>query len=173
MKNKFKAQIKCFILIALVSFLGACDTEVNNDSQAQQPIKSSPSISSEFRVTNVNDFQFLYNDTEIGGIINFSSVEFQQCTLAFVLAKFEQGFEAVVSESEEGVFDITCLSEEDNFTLNENDDTHARMKVDEVNQRAKITLSFSLIGWNSEKLITKKNISLILNNEQLKTLRSR
>ena len=114
----------------------------------------------------------MFNDTEIGGIINFESAEFQQCTLAFKQVKFVQGFEASIKAPETGDFDVTCLSDDDNFSINDSDSTYAKMKIDEVNEQARVTLSFSLVGYNSEKLVTKEDVSLVINSKQLKALLS-
>lgn len=164
-------RLKFLAHIFIVLLLLGCEFDSENPSQSEKSLVSKLfSNGNDFSVTGVNDFQFLFNETEIGGIINFKSSDFQQCTLAFKKAKFVQGFEASVSIPESGDFDVTCLSDKDNYFINENENTYAKIRIDEVSQQAKITLSFSLIGYNSEKLVTRENFSLVVNKKQLESL---
>jgi hypothetical protein len=165
-------QIKKILFIAFIFILGGCEFNSSNESQSAND-KSLEFASSEFSVTGVNDFQFLFNDTEIGGIINFESSEIPQCTLAFKQAKFIQGFKASTTTSKIEDFDVTCLTDDDNYSVDDSDKTFAKMKVDEVSEIARVTLSFSLVGYNTQKLMVKEKVVLVINSKQLKALLSK
>jgi len=152
-------QTKFFAIFSLVIVLCACDNK---------HVPSEP----EFSVSSINDYPFLYNDTQKGGIINFKSNEFEQCTFTFIQANFAQGYQYRISQSESGEIDLSCLNDEDLFGLNESEKTYAQVSIAIKNDNATVTLNFSLMGFNSEKLVVKRDIVLEINAQQLKTLQS-
>jgi len=148
---------KFFSLISFFLLICACDNKANTSER-------------EFNVISVNEFPFFYNDTEQGGLINFQSSEFEQCTLTFILTNFVQYYQNESSNAETGDLDLTCLNNEDLFTLNDRDNTYAQIKVNELNDKATITLDFAIAAFNSDKIVIKKDIVLTVNAEQLKIL---
>jgi hypothetical protein len=150
-----------FVLFFL--FVSGCDQTSQNSHDAKAKIN----YSSEFTVTGVNDYDFLINDTEAGGVINFTSKDMQQCSLSFVLSKFNQGYSVRTDKLGDGDIDLTCLSGSDYFTLNNSGTTYAAMTVAKLDNTANITLSFSLFSIKSKHVLKRENVTLFLNEKQV------
>ena len=123
-----------------------------------------------FSVTGVNDYDFLFSDTDPGGAITFNNVDFIQCRISFIKSKFIQGYTTRVSSIGEGDLDITCMTDKELFALDNSGSTYVELTVSELSDKAIINLSFSLFSMRDKNVLTKENITLELNQLQLSQL---
>lgn len=154
---------RSLFFVVFFLFVSGCD----QTSQNSHETKAETDAPSEFTVTGVNEYEFLINDTEAGGVINFASEDMQQCSLSFVLSKFNQGYSVRTDKLGDGNIDLTCLSENDYFALNNSGTTYAAMTVTKLDNTARITLSFSLFSIKSKHVLKRENVTLFLNEKQV------
>ena len=165
MNIKYWSNLKCYFLLIVSLSVVACGDQSGKAESKDSGV--SKGASSEFMVTSVSDYKFMFNDKDVGGIINFSSKQLSQCTLTFAAKRFVAGYQAKVTEANDKDFDLSCMSESDSFQLEPNDSTYASMDVVSAN---KVVLNFELIGFNSRETVKKSNVALQLSQEQLANL---
>lgn len=154
------------VSIALLSlFALGCNGKSDHEEQG-----GAPSASSEFSVTGVNEYDFLFNDSDAGGMINFVSASLKQCSLSFIKANFVEGYSTRTEKLGGGDIDLTCLGEKTHFALNESGETFVEMKVDDVDSQATVTISFSLYSIITKEALTRNNVKLTVTAAQLNTL---
>jgi len=127
--------------------------------------------SREYQVTGVNDFDLRFANNDPAGMIVFKSDAIEQCTLAFVKSRFIQGRTTRAVKSGEGDVGLDCLNQDDVFGLDYSGTTYVKMTVKELGDKAVIALSFSLRGANSQTVLSKDNVTLVVSRDQLKTMR--
>lgn len=164
MKNNYQVN-KYGVIFFLCFLVFACDS--NTGSVNKNDESHANGGTSEFEVSSVSDYKFMFNENDVGGIINFSSTQFSQCSLAFALKNFFVGYKAQITEENNKNFDLSCVNDEDSFLLDPNESTFAKMEVVDTN---KVTVGFELIGLNSRQKVNKTDVTLILSETQLQAL---
>lgn len=164
--QKLTLNFNILFLIGIMLFTFGCNDKSSN-SPATNP-KTNPA--SEYKVTGVNDFELLFNATDAGGLITFNSDTIEHCNLSFIKSKFIQGYTTRTVKLAAGDIDIDCLSNNDHFSLDDSGSTYAEMTVTELTDKAVITLNFSLSSSSSKTVLTRKNVLLTVNMQQLKTM---
>lgn len=165
MKFKYWSCTKFYIILIFSLSVSACGMESGDSADEENNTTSAGSA--EFTVTSVSDYKFMFNDKDVGGIINFASEQLSHCTLAFAAKKFVAGYEAKILQESDTDFDLSCINDNDSFLLEPSASTFAHMKVVDSNE---VILDFELIGLNSREKVKKSNVSLKLSEAQLRSL---
>jgi hypothetical protein len=159
-------RLSISILVFTIFFTVGCDA----GSPEQHRPPGTAVAAGEFSVTGVNDYEFTFNDVDAGGTINFSSAKLKLCSLVFIKSKFTKGYTTRTDKLGKGDIDLTCLTDDDHYALNESGSTYAQMTVADLNDVAVVKLDFSLFSVKSGTALTKKGVVLVVNAQQLKKL---
>jgi len=168
-KSLLKVSIlKFFILFCVVTLPVACG---QSESVAQ-------SGSDEYTVTSVSKDKTFYMDTDqLASIVVFNSAQLKMCNLTIIKSKFKQGYTTRITQLGVGDIDLFCVTDIDGFDrfamTEQSDLTSAKMTVTQLTDTAVVTLNFSLKSFKSENILTRHNVSLDLDKNQLNTLLSR
>ncbi|MCW8877361.1 MAG: hypothetical protein OQK04_17220 [Kangiellaceae bacterium] len=165
MKLEYWSSFKCYVILVASLFVAACGMDAGNVESGESNLAGGDAP--EFVVTSVSDYKFMFNDHEVGGIINFASKQLSHCTLAFASRNFVAGYEAKIFQENDKDFDLSCINDKDSFQLDPSDSTSASMKVVDSN---KVILDFELVGLNSREKVKKNDVTLKLSEAQLRTL---
>lgn len=123
-----------------------------------------------FEVTELEGYDIMFNDMEAGAMINFKSAEIEYCGLVFIKSKFVQGYSTRITALGEGDMDLTCLMRDHHYAMTNNGDTYVQLNIEELGEKAVLKLSFSLYSVRAKMKLVKENITLVVNNKQLKTM---
>lgn len=148
-------------LVILVFFLVAC-------SEKREPATAQASI--EYLVVGVNDQPIMFSDTQVGGLIHFNSDDFTLCTLAFAKDVFAAAESFEVVKLGEGDYDLTCLADEDHFSLDHSEFSFLKGKMVKQGAGIMLELEFSLLGVRSNQYLYKGGVALKLNKAQMDQL---
>ncbi len=162
---------KLFFVTLLVLTTNACDHAAQNDSA----IQDTAAEIAEFRVTSVNNLDFLINDTDRGADVFFESDKLHSCQLYFVKAKFVQGYSVRAKHDPINLttnpnIDLTCSIENDHFSLAGSKANYIEMSVPKVGDTAEIKLSFALTNVSGKKKFERKNVILHLDKGQTRSM---
>jgi hypothetical protein len=161
---------RIFLFAITMLFVIGCDRPASSQhASTDKSISSAPRLD-DFRVLGVNDYEFLFNNTDPGALINFGSNTLSFCTISFIRAKFVRGYTTKTTKLGQGDLDMTCLTDADHYSLNESSDTYVQMTVSELNDNAAVEINFALFGTKSKTLLKKENIKLLITTQQLKTM---
>lgn len=167
MRKLSTLNLNTLFFVILILFTFGCNDDYSNSKVANKQTNAT----NEFNVTGVNDFELLFNATDAGSLITFNSGSIEHCNLSFIKSKFIQGYTTRTVKLGEGEVDVDCLTKNGHFSLDKSGSTYAQMTVTELSDKAVITLSFSLSSSSSKTLLTRENVTLIVNMQQLKTMR--
>ena len=160
-------KLYALMMIALLAIATGCDS--NSDSPQQDSNSSKPA--SEFNIIEVNAYEFMFNDNDLGGVIIFGSPEFKQCSLSFIQARFKPGYSVRTETFGEADIDLTCLSDKGHFAMSPIAPTFIDMAVTELNDnRAVVKLSFALFSARSKVELKRDNVELVIEGENLRKL---
>ena len=166
MRVQIFRPIRILFFLAVVALTVSCDQGPSNILQEA----STTNKGSEFYVTDINNYEFLFNDTENGGVISFASNELKQCNLSFIKSKLIEGYVTRVTKLGEGDIDLTCLAENDHFSMDESGSTFTEIAFSKLEGKAVVKLSFSLVSDISKSTLIKGDVMLEINESQLKKL---
>lgn len=164
MKVQIFRSVRIVFILAIVALTESCDQGSSNISQ----VAAATNKVSEFHVTEVNSYDFLFNDIEVGGVISFASDALKQCNLSFIKSKLIEGYIARVTKLGEGDIDLTCLAENDHFSMDKSGSTFTEISFSKFEKNAVVTLSFSLVSAISKSTLVRNDVTLEINENQLK-----
>lgn len=127
----------------------------------------------EYSTISVSDYDFIFNDSDPGGSISFGSSSIKQCRLSFIKSKLTQGYTTKTTQLGKGDIDLTCMTDNALFALNESGNTYAEISVTKLDNTASITLSFNLHSIKTDQDLIKSNIIISLDQQQIGTLFNR
>lgn len=125
---------------------------------------------SNYEITEVEGHDIMFNDTEAGALINFKSNEIDHCSLVFVKNKFVNGYNARITDLGVGDLDLTCLMADHHYAMTNNGETYVQLNIDELGEKAELRLNFSLYSIRTKMKLTRENVVLVVNNNQLKAI---
>jgi hypothetical protein len=167
MKYSIHNKLNILFLLALFFSASSCSEPENRANQ-----KQSSKPDHEFTVSGINDYDFLFNETDSDAAITFNSNELKECRLSFIRANFNLGYTTRITKLGEGNIDLTCRTDQELFILSDDNSTYTEMKITELDKKASITLSFSLLSLRTKKYLTKENVTLELNSLQINRLKA-
>jgi hypothetical protein len=100
MKYSIHNKLNILFLLALFFSASSCSEPENRANQ-----KQSSKPDHEFTVSGINDYDFLFNETDAGAAaITFNSEELKECRLSFIRANFNLGYTTRITKLGEGSF---------------------------------------------------------------------
>ena len=160
---------RCFAIF-MFSFAFILLIGCNDNAQDRNVSATDKIISTEYYVTEVSGLDFMFNDTEEGGMISFAFDEYGHCGLTFVKSKFVRGYSTRVSGTGGRDIDLTCISDKYTYSLLGKENTYAQLTIVELGDDAILDLGFSLYSARAAQMLTRNNIRLAINRQQLALL---
>jgi hypothetical protein len=81
-----------------------------------------------------------------------------------------QGYATRATIIGEGEVDLTCLTDKYAYTMTQKGGTYVDLSVVEMGKSATLKLGFSLYSVRGKDTLTRDDITLVVNEQQLKTI---
>ncbi len=155
-----------FAIFALGGALSACDGSPGSDSSVTVGDQGDSA-----NILSVSNYPFTFNDKP-GVNINFSTDEYEECTVTFAKSSVKVGFQTQTDKSEGGMMDLSCLTGGGLYMLDDSELTHAQMRIDAIDdKKATLIVAGKLYAIRDKKRLELEDTTLIISGSNLGLLK--
>lgn len=159
----------CLLGLVFSSMLFGCDSSQGNSSQGNSATAAAADTGS-VTVTAVSDYAFIFND-ERGVNINFTSSDFEECTLTLAKSNLQQGFSTKTVSAEGGAIDLACSDSGSLFMQDDSEQTFAAISISQLDKKSAVfTIDGAMVAVRTKKRIALDGLKISVQGKSLKNL---
>lgn len=151
--------IKLFLPLFFIG-LTACNETANGQTHT-------------IKIDAINEYPFLFNDTEPGGMVVFSNQSSIPCELYFSLEILQQGFKQRVetANSNDAKIDLLCTSQQGIYSLDVSGKTFIDIAVKSQEKSYVFILNANLFERGKAQFHKLENLVIYMDEKRTKTIR--